>query len=80
MSLNVIIVAVLVLIVLVVLILIFTGKTKMFSKVTSSCEAKGGQCEVSCADGYVEHFGTDCAARHTAGEGVRGPKCCENFK
>jgi flagellar basal body-associated protein FliL len=60
MSLNVIIIAVIALLVLVVLIFIFMGKTKIFTKETTSCTSRGGTCETSCAPGYLRQSGTEC--------------------
>ena len=70
-SLNVIIIAVIVLVVLIVLIVIFSGKTSIFAKITSGCEARGG----TCLDGSA------CPASYApAGFGLQlcesGKVCC----
>ena len=70
-SLNVIIIAVILLVVLVVMIVIFSGKTSIFAKTTSGCEARGG----TCLDG------TSCPASSApAGFGMQlcatGKICC----
>jgi hypothetical protein len=72
MSLNVIIIAVIAIIILVVLIFIFTGKTRLFSKTTTSCTGRGGQCVqgTACQPGYIAHAGTDCDEKE---------KCCVPF-
>ncbi len=75
MSIKVIIVAVLALIVMIVLIMIMTGKTKIFSKVSVSCEQKGmgAHCiaEGGSCEGPIHKLGTDCKSQndHT-------PWCC----
>jgi hypothetical protein len=76
MSLKVIIVAVICIVVLVVLIMIFAGKTRFFSSVTSSCDSRGGSCDVStdgktCPEGYLTHRTAACPEE--------GQICCASF-
>ena len=73
MSLKVVMVAVIAIVVLIVLIVIFTGRTKIFSQATASCEAKGGACQKDpCSIDQVRHLASDCAKR---GDGDK-PYCC----
>ena len=53
MSMNVIIVAAIALLVLVVLSIIFLGRSETFSRETTDCVNKGGQCKADCSDTSV---------------------------
>lgn len=74
MSLNVVVVVVIALVIMVVLIFVFTGKTKLFSKATTNCDAKGGVCREVCTSQEVSHLATSCAENQDG-----KTKCCVPF-
>lgn len=70
---NVIIIAALALLVLIILAVVLTGKFRIFTTATSSCESFGGSCIsefddrvekkaglLFCREGYVTKRFTDC--------------------